>query len=544
MHFSAPMTPYHDLRSFVNDTGRRTVICPKDERYGYFGGSLLLLPSGPLIYSCGRIDFEREENHKVVLASEDRGRSWNEAAIIGRRPGVPKTMRGDSLGLIDNHRIAMIGNIDSSGFEIRFSSDGGSTWSRPVVAEGKGTVPWGNRAIQTPEGLLVTTRAPKLGETVRKAVMMSTSSDGGRAWEGPVEIAGDGVKKLTEPSTTRLQDGRLMTAIRETSYNFYPSYVTFSRDDGKSWSQIREMPIHGHEICLGQLNDGRAMVVYRHVGGYAATLAWAGSPDERPGYQVPATIRARVPPRITGDRLVIRTSGRGESVLYHLHPPESMESTIRIDAELRCLNNARNACGIHVAQAGWVAFYPDRVELPDCGGMEVQLDSSVYRSYTITRTGDYLSVYEGGRELLRTDRLNMGREVEVDYGTILPNNVNAFGTQTPFMADLECESAGESHWRSLRIEIDNPGNRRHLHCWEASSGFVPNQYEEDRMVMIEDNYGGSVYLLGQASWVQFPDGVILVSTGLQYLREDGKRSSWIRGCYLGEDDLPPKIFEK
>ena len=519
------------------------MICPKDERHGYFGGSLLLLPSGRLIYSCGRIDFDREVNHKLVLTSEDRGRSWNEAAIVGERPGIPKTMRGDSLSLLNEERVAMIGNIDSSGFEIRFSSDCGSTWSRPVKAEGNGTVPWGNRAIQIPEGLLVTTRAPKLGDTVRKVVMMSTSRDGGRTWEGPVEIAGDVARKLTEPSTARLGDGRLMTAIRETSYNFYPSYVTFSRDDGKSWSPIREMPIHGHEICLGQLQDGRAMVVYRHVGGHAATLAWAGSPDELSGYQVPATVRARYPPRITGGKLVIRTRGKGESVLYHLHPPESGESTIRIDAELRCLDNVRNACGIHVAQAGWVAFYPDRVELPGCG-MEFQLDASVFRSYTVTRTGDELSVSECGRELLLTDRLARGREVDVDYGTILPNNVNAFGTQTPFMADLECESTGESHWRSLRIEITNPGGRSHLHSWEASSGHLPNQYEEDRMVMIEDSYGGSVYFLGQASWVQFPDGVILVSTGVQYLREDGKRSSWIRGCYLGEDDLPLKIFEE
>jgi hypothetical protein len=128
--------------------------------------------------------------------------------------------------------------------------------------------------------------------------------------------------------------------------------------------------------------------------------------------------------------------------------------------------------------------------------------------------------------------------VQVDYGTILPKNVNAFGTQSPFMADLESGSSGESRWRSLSMKISNPERPDHTYGWEAASGDLPNQYEENRMVEIEYNYGESIYFLGQASWVQFPDGHIFVSTGIQYLRRDGRRSSWIRGCHLVEDDLP------
>jgi hypothetical protein len=368
--------------------------------------------------------------------------------------------------------------------------------------------------------------------------MASASLDGGRTWRGPTQIAGDPGLKLTEPSTIRLRDGRLMTVARETSYNFYPSYATYSDDEGATWSLIEEMPIHGHEMCLGQLRDGRLMVVYRHVGGYAATLAWTGLPEEPPGYEVAATIRAKTPPRILNGSLVIRTRGRGETILYHLHPPESVESTIEIDAILRCPENLVNACGIHVAQAGWVIFHPDRVELPENDGLKANLDASVFRKYSIVRTGSEMTVSEGGRELLRTGNLDRGRGVQVDYGTILPKNVNAFGTRSPFMADLESESSGESHWRSLRMKISNPARTDHLFSWEASSGDLPNQYEEDRMVEIENKYGESIYYLGQASWVQFPDGHLFVSTGIQYLRPDGRRSSWIRGCHLEEDDLP------
>ena len=63
------------------------------------------------------------------------------------------------------------------------------------------------------------------------------------------------------------------------------------------------------------------------------------------------------------------------------------------------------------------------------------------------------------------------------------------------------------------------------------------------MIEIENNYGGSIYFVGQVSWVQFPDGEIFAVTGRQFIREDGRRSSWLRGCYLREEDFSSKFVQ-
>jgi len=530
------------LISFHRAEERRTVVVPRSARFGSFGGGLLLLPSGRLLYSYGRIDFERGVHQKVIISSGDRGRTWSEGRIVDEGEGTVKTLRGDSLTRLTDGRIAMIGNLldernRATGFEIRWSQDEGVSWSEPEGFPGKGTVPWTSGIIETGDGrLLITTRAPEDMRPARKVVMQNLSRDGGRTWEGPEVIAEDPVLKLTEPCTIRLGDGRLMALVRENSYNFFPSYLILSEDEGGSWSDPEETPIHGQEICLGQLQSGRMMAVYRHVGGYAATFAWAGDPDRNQGYEVSATVHARRMPDVVDGALRIETSGTGESVLYHLHPPESRSSEIRVEAELRCLSNRKNGCGIHIAEAGWVTFYPDRVEHP-ASGKSAPIDNTVFRRYVIVRDSEQIAVTADGEGLLSTGDLQRGETVRVSFGRLHPAKVNAFGTRSPFMGTLGVECEGKSEWRSVKMTISNPNHPPHRYEWSAARGEAPNQYEEDHMIEIENGYGGSIYFLGQASWVQFPDGEIFAVTGRQYLRPDGRRSSWLRGCYLREDDF-------
>ncbi len=491
--------------------------------------------------SYGRIDYEREVNQKAIIESSDGGRMWGRPRIVAEGRGVPKTLRADSLSLLRDGRIALIGVHEgkegrATGFEIRFSRNGGSTWDGPVIADGMGTVPWANRIIEIGGTMLLTTRAPWTEGGTRKVVMQCESEDGGRTWLGPRIIAEDPVLKLTEPSTILLSDGRLMTAIRETSYVFHPSLLVFSGDGGRTWSHPEEMPIFGHEMCLGQLRSGNVMVAYRHVGGYAATRAWLGAPEER-AFQVPATVRAKELPRLEKGLLRLKTSGKGESIVYHLHPPESISSTIRIEADLKCLSNDANACGIHVAQAGWVCFHPDRVELPGSGGLSAPIDGTQLHRYEVVRDYEKLVVSADGEKLMETHQLDRGKEVLVEYGALYPANVNAFGTLSPLWGSLDTESRGEAYWASIKLSIENPRHPPHSYEWSAGSGRLPNQYEEDRMVEIENGYGQSIYFLGQVSWVQLPDGRIFLAAGRQYVRPDGRRSSWIKGCYLREEDF-------
>jgi len=509
---------------------------------------LLLRPDGRLLCSYGRLDFERQVHQKVIIGSADRGRSWSEPMIVMETPGLAKTLRGESLTQLIDGRIAMVSNcpitsppgkIRYNGFEIRWSRDGGTTWSPPVSACGQGTVPCSNHVVETAEGeLLITCRSSTETKPARKIVMQVRSRDRGETWEGPQVIAEAPSLRLTEPSTIRLRDGRLLCVMRETSYVGFPSYRMYSPDGGATWSTIEPMPIFGHELYLGQLQSGRVLVAYRHVGGYAATRAWVGDPDEASGFQVPATLQTRTAPTLHGGLLSICTDGQGETALYHLHSPESDQSTVRIEAELQCPANRINACAIHVAGAGWVSFFPDRVELPGYG-LCAAIDVRRMRCYEITRQDQSLTVRADGRTLLGTSRLRVGRTQTTEYGDLHPDNVTTFGTQSPFFGDLEAEAEGEAHWRSVRMVIRNPIHPIHDFSWDARSGQLPNQYEEDRMIDIENNYGGlgGFYFTGQVAWVQFPDGEIFLVSGRQYLDTMGRRNSWLRGCTLHEEDF-------
>jgi len=515
----------------------RIDIAPRNERFGAFMGSLLLMPSGELLCSFGRIDFQREVHQQVVIQSTDRGRTWSAPHIIDEQPGVVKTMRGASLSRLGDGRIAMITNAPEDGFLIRWSHNDGHTWDEPTLGGSLGTVPCSNLIVETSDGLLLTARASTRVTPVKKYVTAYRSTDGGQTWHGPDVIAEDPHLNLTEPSTIRLADGRFMTVIRENSYAFYPSYAIYSNDDGATWSDLQPLPLFGHEMYLGQLQSGRALIAYRNVGGHAATFAWLGDADDS-GYAVPATIRTITPPILRNDTLVISTCGGGEAAQYHLHPPESQESVIRIDAELRCVRNDGNACGIHVAQAGWIEFHPDHITLPECGDARTNIDCTSFHSFTITRDATELVVSADGAELLRAQRLERGEVMRNVGGRIAPRNVNAFGTVSPFFGSLEATSDGEAHWRSMSVKIDNPTHANVSYAWEAQSGRTPNWHEQLHMIELENNYGGSLYFVGQTAWVQFDDGEIFVVSGRQHIRDDGRRSSAITGRYLRESDFP------
>jgi hypothetical protein len=518
--------------------GERWAVVERSVQSGAFGGDLLLLPNGTLLCSYGRLDFERELHQQVVISSDDRGRSWSLPTIVDEQPGLLKTTRGTYLTRLSDTRIAMLSDGVEDGFVIRWSHDDGATWSAPQFGAASGTSFYNNHIVETADGgMLLTTRGPKGGTPARKCAMLYRSDDQGTTWDGPRVILEDPELNLTEPSMIRLRDGRLMCLVRENSYNFRPTYKSFSEDDGLTWSPLQAMSTYGQEVYLEQLGDGPIMIVYRHAGGYAATRAWIGDADESVGYESPGTVRRDPSPTIEGDALVIRTSGKGHTALYHLPPPESDASTVCIEAELRCVANNANACGIHVAQAGWVAFHPDRVELPDCDGLSVELDTTKYRRYRIVRSQNDLVVFADEREILRTGRLDRGKVLEGVGGRIRLGDVNAFGTQSPFFARLDCEAHGEAHWRWVKVAVDNPCHEDDLYEWSASSGRTPDWYERERTVDVEDNYGGSPYFVGQAAFVEFPDGEIVIVNGRQYERADGRRSSGLKACSLDRADF-------
>jgi hypothetical protein len=83
---------------------------------------------------------------------------------------------------------------------------------------------------------------------------MRISHDGGRTWPSHVvAAASDRVRDphdtmWFDPRIARLQDGRLVMlfyAFRHGSSTDGPNHVSWSTDDGRTWSRPAPMPLHG-----------------------------------------------------------------------------------------------------------------------------------------------------------------------------------------------------------------------------------------------------------------------------------------------------------
>jgi hypothetical protein len=186
-------------------------------RYDCLVGS----PHGPIQLSDGRLlyagkDLWRGETRVGVCESKDDGQSWQWLAEIPVRDGdshkeyhelhAVETGEGKVIVQIRNH------NKTNERETLQCESDdGGRSWTKP-----RSIGVWGlpSHLLRMDDGRLLMTyghrRAP-LGNQAR------VSSDGGQSWSEPIVLSDDGVTgDLGYPSTVQLGDGSLLTVWYET----------------------------------------------------------------------------------------------------------------------------------------------------------------------------------------------------------------------------------------------------------------------------------------------------------------------------------------
>jgi len=151
------------------------------------------------------------------------------------------------------------------------SSDDGRTWSQPNYIDTK-AMPFANlegptdAPLKMPDGSIlmgVIGYAPR-GEAGNRAAVMLRSTDKGRSWTYLATMADDPGGKLggfMEPGICRTKGGRIVAGLR----NHGPDnavWVTWSDDDGRTWSPVKKTGMIGHPVDLVQLRDGRLMATY------------------------------------------------------------------------------------------------------------------------------------------------------------------------------------------------------------------------------------------------------------------------------------------
>lgn len=113
-------------------------------------------------------------------------------------------------------------------------------------------------------------------------VYKTVSADGGRTWDAPVVIAHHAQAHLCEPGLFRSPDGRQIAMLLRENSRKFNSFVTFSNDEGETWSSPRELPgaLTGdrHAGLYGE--DGRLFITFRDTTLESPTkgdwVAWVG----------------------------------------------------------------------------------------------------------------------------------------------------------------------------------------------------------------------------------------------------------------------------
>jgi hypothetical protein len=231
----------------------------------------------------------------VMKRSSDGGQSWSE------RLPTPKSWE-TSKEVPTIHRV-----IDKQGvkrlimfsglYPIRMavSDDDGQSWSelKPIGDFG-GIVAMGcverlkngdYLALFHDDGRFI-----RAGSKQQKPVVFhvykTVSHDGGLTWGEPVAIATHPTAHLCEPGLVRSPDGKQIAVLLRENSRRHNSFVIFSDDEGRTWTEPRELPaaLTGDRHIGKYAPDGRLLISFRDTTLESPTkgdwVAWVGTYED------------------------------------------------------------------------------------------------------------------------------------------------------------------------------------------------------------------------------------------------------------------------
>ncbi|MEX2015634.1 MAG: sialidase family protein [Candidatus Hydrogenedentales bacterium] len=118
-------------------------------------------------------------------------------------------------------------------------------------------------------------------------VYKTLSSDGGLTWSNPISIleVTDG-PHWCEPGLIRSPNGEQLCILLRENSRQYNSYVSFSDDEGETWSEPRQLPgaLTGDRHVGKYAPDGRLVISFRDTTHESPTkgdwVAWVGTYDD------------------------------------------------------------------------------------------------------------------------------------------------------------------------------------------------------------------------------------------------------------------------
>jgi hypothetical protein len=514
---------------------------------------LVRMPSGRLIfiYSDNDRHWSQETQVLTLVASDDQGATWfklNEIVSADLRTGDERLVTPRLSLLSDGRLVALIDHDDFGHFHedqvfgnwIFFSSDGGLTWTKPVVPAIPGFEP--DRVMELPDGSLAVVSQYMRGESQEFAVAISFSHDGGATWKETATIAHDGYHRYCEGALVILKRGEagteLACVMRENHSSGIPSLVSFSQDNGRTWTAPVMCPFGIHRPYAKQLPDGRVLVTGRHVNGQVGCVAWCGDLRAEAGQHQIGGPRSPQLSSMTSDALVITNSPDRRACRYSLLPAESPLSEIFFEARVKVaggepgkavalmsickIMNMRSAALVLSIGTDFVCFGN-----PEVDSMK-KVDMTTYRTVTIHLRKGVLTVAVDGKHIINQciprEEFSLCEWFSED-----PSRRTMFGNAW---------DSGTSSWQSITYRHVNQTLPDYAWSWKASDGRFPNDYQIRRLVELHGNPPGvdQVLDLGYSSWVVMPDGhIVFVDYSSQ---GDPQTKSHIVGLRFHPSEIP------
>ena len=503
---------------------------------------IIRLASGRLllVYSDTEAHWGETTQILTILYSDDEGRSWdklNEVATADRSKGDEHLVT-PRISLLSDNRIAVICDHDDyshfhedqpPGNWIWWSTDEGNTWDGPHKPNIMGFEP--DRMMDLPDGRLAVCSQIMLRESQEFAEIMTTSSDGGITWGNQVIVAHDGYHRFCEGALVILNGGKeLACVMRENQSGGIPSFVTFSQDNGKTWSDPKMCPFALHRPYAKQLADGRCMVTGRHVNGGLGCYAWIGDLKQEAGTYAIGGPRRKYNAMLKDGSLIIENKPEHEC-RYSLLPPQNRFSTVDFEAEIKVEGPPGKpisfmSCG---SVGALLTIGSDFISLGEAQRTDLhkKADFSRPRKVAMRHSDGLLRIQLDGEDLIYRNVFRGETNIS-DFQTARPDMRTMFG---------QWSDSGKSSWRAVSFSSKNRTLEDWSWNWSASSGDYPDQYQRNRLVQIHGNHPDQKPHPdhGYSSWLTLPDGRIIF---IDYTNcGDIPGQSHIVGVYLNPEDI-------
>ena len=503
---------------------------------------MIELPSGRLmlIYSDTDSHWSQKNQVLTLLASDDKGKTWfkhREVASHDMQKGEERLVTPRLSRLNDGRLVVLVDQDDSGHFHedqepgilAWWSEDDGDTWSEAQDTGIVGFEP--DRVMDMPDGRLGVASQIMRGETQEFADVLSFSDDGGKTWYEQATIAHNGYHRFCEGAIVILDGGKeLACVMRENHSAGIPSFVAFSKDAGKTWSDSQMMPFAIHRPYAKQLADGRVLVTGRHVNGGLGTYGWCGDLKAEAGQWSVGGPRQEFAAELTPEALIIENKPEHEC-RYTLLPPESGKSEVLFEARLRVEGTAGKAAAflsVSSLQGTVVHIAPDWIMLNRASvDTRKPVDMTQERTVTIYHRRGLLEIRVDGKTLIPGC---IWRESQTpgDFHGGDPTKRTQFG---------QMGETGRSFWKCVSYSVKNPTLEDVQWSWDASKGLWPDDYQRRRLIQIHANPPGQKAGPdhGYSSWLVLDDGRIMFVDYTNFGDDPGR--GHLVGVYLEPDDI-------